>query len=384
MAKRVIITGATGFIGRALSKRLVASGYQVVGLSRDLERGRRILGEKITILEWDGQSAEGWGRQADGAYGVINLAGESIASGRWTEKKKQRIVRSRLDAGRAVSDAIAGAKSKPGVVIQSSGIGYYGSRGDEMVDESSPAGEGFLPDLAKEWEGSTKGVEALGVRQVTIRTGIVLGKDGGALPRLLTPFRFFIGGQLGSGRQAFPWIHVADQVEAICFLLENEKLRGAFNLAAPEQISMKQFCRTLGRVVGRPCWLHVPGFVLRLLYGQMADEALLSGQKRRAAEAAGGRVQIPLSRRGRCSSPHSGLERPNRFEYLTQNPPCLSDLQRLSLQSCSGSAYSNTPVLRALLEGEHSSLRSRKTRFPLPFMQQIVPSASEGTEREWH
>ena len=279
MIRRVIITGVTGFLGRPLSRRLADAGYEVVGLSRDPERGRRILGDKITILEWDGQSAKGWGRQADGAYGVINLAGESIASGRWTEKKRQRIVRSRLDAGRAVMDAIAGAKSKPGVVIQSSGIGYYGSRGDEMLDESSPAGEGFLPKLAGEWEESTKGVEALGVRHVIIRTGIVLGRDGGAFPRLLTPFRFFIGGPLGSGKQGFPWIHLADQVEAICFLLENENLRGAFNLVAPEQISMKQFCRTLGRVMGRPSWFRVPGFVLRLLYGQMADEALLSGQK---------------------------------------------------------------------------------------------------------
>jgi uncharacterized protein (TIGR01777 family) len=279
MNMKVIITGATGFIGRPLSRRLVDAGYEVVGLSREPETGRQILGNEITILEWDGQSAKGWGGQAEGAHAVINLAGESIASGRWTEKKKQRIVRSRLDAGRAVSEAIAGAKSKPGVVIQSSGIGYYGSRGDEIVDESTPAGEGFLPDLAREWEESTKGVEALGVRHVTIRTGIVLGKDGGALPRLLTPFRFFIGGPLGSGNQGFPWIHLADQVEAICFLLENENLGGAFNLAAPEQISMKQFCRTLGRVMGRPCWFHVPGFVLRLFYGQMADEALLSGQK---------------------------------------------------------------------------------------------------------
>lgn len=276
---KVIITGATGFIGRVLSRRLVEAGYDVVALSRDPESGRRLLGHDIEILEWDGRSAKGWGGQADGACAIINLAGEGIASGRWTEKKKQRIVKSRLDAGRALMDAITRAKSKPKAVIQSSGIGYYGSRGDESLDESSSAGKGFLPDLAREWEESTRGVETLGVRHVTIRTGIVLGSDGGALPRLLTPFRFFVGGPLGSGKQGFPWIHIADEIEAIRFLMESQELRGAFNLTAPEQISMKQFCRTLGRVMGRPSWFRVPGFLLRLLYGRMADEALLSGQK---------------------------------------------------------------------------------------------------------
>ena len=194
-----------------------------------------------------------------------------------------------------MSDAIAGAKSKPRVVIQSSGIGYYGSRGEETLDESSSPGEGFLPDLAREWEGSTKGVETLGVRHVIIRTGIVLGSDGGALPRLLTPFRFFVGGPLGSGKQYFPWIHLADEVEAICFFMENENLQGPFNLVAPEQISMKQFCRILGKVMGRPSWFRVPGFVLSLLYGQMADEVLLSGQKATPKRllAAGYRFRYP-------------------------------------------------------------------------------------------
>ena len=295
MAKRVIITGATGFIGRALSERLVEAGYEVVGLSRDPERGRQLLGDRITILEWDGRGAKGWGGHADGAYAVINLAGESIASGRWTKQKMRSILRSRLDAGRAVSDATAAARSKPGVVIQSSGIGYYGSRGDETVDESSSSGKGFLPEVAREWEESTRGVETLGVRHATIRTGIVLGSDGGALPRLLTPFRFFIGGPLGSGKQYFPWIHIADQVDAIRFLMEKEKLHGAFNLAAPEQISMKQFCRVLGKVMGRPSRFRVPGFVLRLLYGQMADELLLSGQKAMPQRlmAAGYRFRYP-------------------------------------------------------------------------------------------
>jgi uncharacterized protein (TIGR01777 family) len=279
MAQRVIITGATGFIGRALSERLVSAGYEVVGLSRDPERGRQLLGSRIGVLQWDGRSARGWAECADGAYAIINLAGESIASGRWTKQNMRSILHSRLDAGRAVSDAAAKADSKPEVVIQSSGIGYYGSRGDELLDETSSPGEGFLPDVAKEWEESTGSVEALGVRHVVIRTGIVLGNDGGALPRLLTPFRLLIGGPLGNGRQHFPWIHIADEVDTIRFLMEKENLHGPFNLVAPEQITQRAFCRVLGRVMRRPSWLPVPAPLLRMMFGRMGEEALLSGQR---------------------------------------------------------------------------------------------------------
>lgn len=273
------MTGATGFIGRALCRRLAQAGHDVVALSRNRERADRILGGGVPAVEWDGESARGWWEHANGAHTIINLAGESISSGRWTRAKKEQILKSRLNAGRAVLEAVQEARDKLKVVIQSSGIGYYGSRGDETVDESSSLGEGFLSEVAVEWEESTRGVERLGVRHVIIRTGIVLGSDGGALPRLLTPFRFFLGGPLGSGKQGFPWIHIADEVEAICFLMENENQHGAFNLVAPEQISMKQFCRVLGKVMGRPSWFRVPGSLLRLLYGQMADEVLLSGQK---------------------------------------------------------------------------------------------------------
>jgi hypothetical protein len=148
-----------------------------------------------------------------------------------------------------------------------------------MVDESSPPGEGFLVEVAKRWELSTKAVDSVGTRHVVIRTGIVLGSDGGALPRLLTPFRLFVGGPLGNGKQWFPWIHLDDEVGAIRFLMEREDLSGAFNLCAPEPLVMKDFCRTLGKVMRRPSWLPVPALLLRLMFGQMADEALLSGQR---------------------------------------------------------------------------------------------------------
>jgi uncharacterized protein (TIGR01777 family) len=275
---KIVITGGTGFIGRALVGELTGAGHQVVALSRNAEKGRRVLGDIAVVAQWDGKSASGWAEHADSTGAIVNLAGESISSGRWTRSKKARILKSRLDAGQAVVEAILNAGRKPKVVIQSSGIGYYGPRSDE-VDESSAAGSGFLPQVAQEWEASTKKVQEMGVRQIVVRTGVVLGKSGGALPRLLTPFRLFIGGPLGNGKQYFPWIHLRDEVKAIRFLAESEKLEGPFNLVAPESLTMKDFSVMLGKVMKRPSWLKVPGFALRLVFGQMAEEVLLSGQR---------------------------------------------------------------------------------------------------------
>jgi uncharacterized protein (TIGR01777 family) len=275
----VVITGATGFIGRALCKQLVKAGHQVVGLSRYPAKGRELLGDRVTVVGWDGKNAQGWAKHADGARAIVNLAGDNISSGRWTQAKKQRILQSRLDAGKAVVEAVTQAQRKPRVVIQSSGIGYYGSRSDEVVDESSSAGASFLSEVAQEWEASTKEVQSLGTRHVIIRTGVVLGTDGGALPRLLKPFRLFVGGPLGSGKQWFPWIHHDDEVGAIRFLIEHEYLSGAFNLCAPEPLTMKDFCRTLGEVMDRPSWFAVPSFLLGLIFGEMAREVLVAGQR---------------------------------------------------------------------------------------------------------
>jgi uncharacterized protein (TIGR01777 family) len=275
----VIITGATGFIGRALTRELVETGHEVIALSRNANKARELLGDKVTNVQWDGKSSQGWGKYAEGAGAIVNLAGESISAGRWTQSKKNGILQSRLDAGKAVVEAISQAKAKPNVVIQASGIGYYGSRSDELVDESSSPGKGFLAEVAQKWEASTKPVESMGVRHIVVRTGVVLGPDGGALPRLLTPFRLFVGGPLGSGRQYFPWIHLRDEARAIRFLIEQEKLQGAFNLAAPESLTQKEFCHILGQVLKRPSWFPVPGFALRLIFGEMAGEVLLSGQR---------------------------------------------------------------------------------------------------------
>ena len=285
---RIIVTGATGFIGKALCFRLLEEKYDVVALSRSKEKGEKIFGTDATVVEWDGKSSEVWQDYANGAYAVVNLAGENIGSGRWTPKRKQSILQSRLDAGRAIVEAAKSVEKKPRVIIQASAIGYYGSRGDEIIDESSSPGESFLVEVVKKWEQSTQGVESLKIRRVIVRSSIVLGNEGGVFLRLVKPFRLFVGGHLGSGKQWFSWIHLEDEVKAILFLIERENLSGVFNLTAPHQLIQKDFFHILGKIMKRPSWFPVPGFVLRLIFGEMAKDTLLSGQRvapRRLLEA---------------------------------------------------------------------------------------------------
>ncbi len=274
---RVIITGGTGLIGRALAADLAAAGREVIVLSRNPQRSPA-MPPGVRLEKWDGRTAQGWGDLADGAEAIVNLAGESIAGGRWTAARKRRIRESRLAAGAAVVEAVAAARQKPHVVVQASGAGYYGPRGDELILEDTLPGTDFLGQLAVEWETSTAPVEAMGVRRVVVRTGVVLSREGGALPRLILPFRFFVGGPLGRGRQWVPWIHITDEVRAVRFLMENPDAREPYNLTAPNPVPNAQMARVLGRVLGRPSWLPVPAPALRLLLGEMAD-VLLTGQR---------------------------------------------------------------------------------------------------------
>ncbi|HCS48230.1 MAG: TIGR01777 family protein [Candidatus Aminicenantes bacterium RBG_19FT_COMBO_58_17] len=291
----VIISGATGFIGRPLALDLAEAGYEVAVLTRNPQKASALFGNRVRPARWDGRTSEGWRELASRALGIVNLAGENIGAGRWTDKKKQEIVRSRIDAGRAVMDAFQKVSARPRILIQASAVGYYGPRGDEEVDESSPAGEGFLAAMTRDWESSTSGAAAFGVRCVVVRSGLVLDREGGVLPRFLRQFRFFAGGPLGHGKQWLSWIHRRDEVAAIRFLLEREDLAGVFNLTAPGPLTMKGFARTLGWVMKRPAWFPVPAFLLRLLFGQMAEETLLAGQKvlPRALLKAGFRFSYP-------------------------------------------------------------------------------------------
>lgn len=276
--KRVVITGATGFIGRALCKDL-CKDYKVIALSRDVRRAAKSIGDFAELFEWDGRTTGTWIRQADGAFAIINLAGDNIASGRWNQSKKAGILHSRLDTIRAIIAAIKQVEDKPSVVIQASAVGYYGSSGSQQLDEKSPSGKGFLADVCRKVELCAEQIENLDVRLVVIRTGVVIGPDGGALPNLAKPFKFYLGGHPGSGKQWLSWISLDDEVAAIRFLMENNNLKGVFNLAAPQPVTMKAFCRSLGGVLNRPSRLFVPGFILRLFLGEMADEMLLSGQR---------------------------------------------------------------------------------------------------------
>lgn len=285
---KIVITGGSGFIGSTLTRSLLARGGEVAIVSRDVERGKRELGGSRSGTETARQALESgalrvisWDDLAtgvDGADAVINLAGASIFGARWSESQKKRIVDSRLKAGEAVMEALGKAERKPAVLVQGSAVGYYGL-GREPVDESTPPGEGFLADTARQWEDSTKDAEAMGVRRVIVRTGVVLGRDGGALEQFVRPFKFFAGGVIGSGKQWLSWVHMDDEVGAIEFLLDREDLSGPFNLCAPEPENMTDFVRTLGRVLKRPAWLPVPEFAIKAALGEMGEELILSGQR---------------------------------------------------------------------------------------------------------
>jgi len=279
---RVIVTGGTGLIGRALSASLASDGHEVLVLSRDPARARN-LPEGVQAVRWDARTAEGWGHLAEGAWAIVNLAGASIAGEglvpkRWTPARKDLIRQSRLQAGRAVVEAVARAKEKPRVVVQASGIGYYGPRGSEVVTEEDPPGRDFLAGVARDWEAVTAPVEEWDVRRVVIRTAVVLSREGGVLPLMLLPFRFFVGGPLGSGHQWVPWIHIADEVRAIRFLMEREDARGPFNLASPNPVTNEDLSRIAGRVLRRPSFVRTPAFALRLALGELAT-ILLDGQR---------------------------------------------------------------------------------------------------------
>lgn len=230
----------------------------------------------VTVERWDGLTVKGWGHLVDGADALVNLAGANIAEGKWTAERKRLIRDSRLNAGRAVVEAIRAATHKPQVLIQASGVGYYGDCGDEVLTEKRSAGGDFLAQLAVEWEAGVAGVEALGLRRVVIRTGVVLSSKGGALPRMLLPFRLFVGGRMGDGRQWFPWIHLSDEVSAIRFLINKEGASGVFNLTAPNPVTNAEFTQMQGRQLGRPSVVPLPAFVLRRVLGEMADVLLVS------------------------------------------------------------------------------------------------------------
>ena len=275
---KVIVAGGSGLIGRKLIGELLQARHEVIVLSRRPENVRKIF-PAVRAEFWDAKTINVLVNILDGADAVINLTGESIAAKRWTSLQKQKILSSRIDSTRAIVNALEQTHHRPSVLLNASAIGYYGNVPDGDVTEEHPKGNGFLPNVCQQWELEAQKAQGFGVRVVLLRTGIVLDKNEGALHKLLLPFRMFIGGPLGNGRQWFPWIHVQDEVNAILFALAHEQIKGPVNIAGPQSIRMSEFCNTFGSVLHRPSWLPVPKFALRLMLGEMAEPLLFQGQK---------------------------------------------------------------------------------------------------------
>ena len=269
---RILMSGGTGMIGMALVKSFLADGHQVWVLTRnpqsaDLPTGANPVG-------WDGRTTAGWGELMSQADAVVNLVGERLSKWPWTKKQRQRFWDSRENGGRALVEAIRNASPRPKVLVQASGVNYYGPRGLGSITEADSASDDYLANLCQAWENSTKSVEEMGIRRVVIRSAIVLSARDGILPIMMFPLKMFVGGPLGSGRQGLPWIHLDDEVAAIRFLLENQNAGGPFNLTAPTPISSAEFVRALAKVLNRPYWLSAPAFALRLILGGMSSLVL--------------------------------------------------------------------------------------------------------------
>ena len=281
--KRVIVSGGTGLIGRALVSSLAADGHEVVVLSRNPDKYRVDLPQGVSAVYWDAQTVGDWAGAVDGSGAVVNLAGESLSGAgflpdRWSATKKSHIRESRTGAGAALVEAIALAKNKPEVLIQASAVGYYGPTTGEWIDESAAPGDDFLAMTCIDWEAGTAPAESMDVRRAITRFGLVLSNEGGALPRLLLPTRLYAGGYFGNGRQYWSWIHIDDAIRAIRFLIENESAKGPFNLVAPNPATSREFGKALGRSLSRPSVMPVPGFAMRLLAGEAAT-TVLDGQR---------------------------------------------------------------------------------------------------------
>jgi uncharacterized protein (TIGR01777 family) len=267
---KLLITGGTGFIGAALCRRLRARGDELVVLSRRPELQPAGPGLRYQPLDAD------WPRE--GPFdAIVNLAGESVAAKRWNPEQKQRLRESRVQTTRRLVDWIVSAQHKPSVLVSASGIGYYGARGDEELTETDAPGTGFLADICREWEAEAQRAERSGVRVVRLRIGMVLGRGGGALAKMVPPFRFFIGGPLGGGRQWVSWIHLDDMTGLIEWAL-GRPLAGPVNATSPHPATMRDFCTELGRALHRPSWAPVPHAALRLVVGEFAD-TLVTGQR---------------------------------------------------------------------------------------------------------
>ena len=275
---KILMTGSTGFVGTALCQDLQHAGHTVCRLVRPGAAVEKTNGAESFDVNWNPGTGE-LGGTAVGADAVVNLAGASIAQGRWTAERKQLLLASRVDTTRALVHALSKMSARPRVLVSASGIGYYGSCGDQELTEESPNGHGFLGRLGQEWEAEAVKAEALGIRVVRTRFGIILAKHGGALPRMAGPFLWGVGGKIASGEQWMSWITLQDVVGILRFALENGAARGPLNVVSPQPVRNAEFTKVLAKTLHRPALFPAPAFALRLLLGEMADELLLSSQR---------------------------------------------------------------------------------------------------------
>ncbi|MES1256230.1 MAG: TIGR01777 family oxidoreductase [Acidobacteriota bacterium] len=280
---KIVIAGGTGFLGRPLASTLVADGHEVVHLTR----GSAASGaDGARLVTWTPNGGSGpWAEAVEGAGAVVNLAGESIAGKRWSAAQKQQILESRVFATRSLAEAIRGAAVPPPVFVSGSAVGYYGPRGDDIVTEDTTPGSDFLAGVCVQWEQEAQRAEGPHTRVVCVRTGLVLERDGGALPPMLLPFKMGVGGPVGSGRQYWPWIHRVDWVALVRWVIRTGAVTGPVNATAPTPSTNADFAGALGRALHRPALLPTPAFALRLLLGDMADALVLSGQRAIPAKA---------------------------------------------------------------------------------------------------
>ena len=269
--KRIIVTGATGLIGRKLVSTLIQRGDELIIFSRDIAKAKTIIPNANEYVEWDYTKPELWKSKLENSYAIVHLAGTNLFAKRWNDSFKNEILKSRQMSTENLVDAIKSCSNKPRVFISASGVGYYGDCGDTILNEASSAGNDFLAEVCKVWEGESKRVEEAGIRSVQIRTGLVLSTEDGALKQMIPPFKFFIGGPLGDGKQWASWLHIEDIIRIYVHAIDNTELRGAVNAASTNPVRMKEFANTLGNVLHRPSLFPVPKFVLKIVIGETAE-----------------------------------------------------------------------------------------------------------------
>ncbi|HSN04247.1 MAG TPA: TIGR01777 family oxidoreductase [Nitrospira sp.] len=284
---RIVVTGGTGFIGRPLCVSLCQEGHTVTLLTRRPAEAQQSFGAAVAAVEWNGRETGSWEQALEGADAVINLAGAPLADARWTTARKRLLTDSRVLATRLLVEAMSRRSVKPGRLISASGIGYYGASDDRVLDEGAARGQGFLADLCLEWESAAIRAAQFGTRVVLLRTGMVLERDGGALPKMLLPFRLFAGGPIMPGTQWVSWIHRRDHIGLIQWALSTPTVSGPVNAVAPSPVTMREFSATLGKVLQRPSWFPVPGLVLNVALGELGT-LMTTGQRVSPAKAMSG------------------------------------------------------------------------------------------------